>query len=158
MKKDAMRLDTELVIEIKDTAGRVLDRMVTKNTLTNAGFAVAAGLYGGVDSQDPFTYLALSTNATTPAAGDNSLASEITGSGLARAQATVSRVTTTVSDDTTQLYKEWTASGTVTVEKVGFFNAASGGVMGGSALTGSKSMLSGQILAITYKIKHGSIA
>jgi len=30
--------------------------------------------------------------------------------------------------------------------------------MGGSALTGSKSMLSGQILAITYKIKHGSIA
>lgn len=156
MDKDSIRLDTELVIEIKDAKGNVLDRTVTKNTLTNAGFAVAAGLYGGVDSQTPFTYLALSTNTNAPAATDTALTDEISANGFSRAAATVSRVTTTQPNDTTKLYKEWTATGNQTIEKVGFFHANSGGVMGGSALTGTKDMLSGQTLAITYKIKHSA--
>ncbi len=156
MSKDKVVLDTELVIEIKDKDGKVLDKTITKNTLTNSGLAVAAGLYGGVASQDAFTYLALTADDTTPVAGDTALTGEISANGFSRAAATVLRVTTTQPNDTTQLYKEWTATGSQTIKKVGFFNANSGGVMGGSALTGTKDMLSGQMLAITYKIKHSA--
>lgn len=121
------------------------------NLVTSAGKAQIA-LLAGDASATPFTYLAVGTSSTAVAVGQTALGSEITDSGLARAAATVSRVTTTVTNDTLQLVYTWTVSGTKTVEEVGIFNASSSGTMLGRALTSSKSLVNGDVLTITYKV------
>lgn len=122
------------------------------NGTTNLGKAEFAKLGGNTGSPVAFTYLAVGTSSTAFAATQTTLQAEIVDSGLERASATVSTVTTTVTNDTLQLYKQWTATGSKTVEEIGYFNAASSGVMGGRALTGSKSIVSSETLTATYQV------
>lgn len=123
-----------------------------KNGITNAGKAQVA-LLAGDASATPFTYLEVGTSSTAFAASQTALQAAVTDSGLARAAATVSRVTTTVTNDTLQLVKTWTATGSKTIEEVGIFNAASAGTMLGRALTGTKSVVNGETLTGTYQVK-----
>jgi len=123
------------------------------NSTMNAAFAVFSGLAGNTGSQTAFTYLAVGTSNTAVSASQTALGGEISTNGLARAAATVSRVTTTQTNDTLQLVKVWTASGTSIVEEIGYFNASSSGVMGGRALTSTKTVVNGETLTSTYQIK-----
>ena len=121
------------------------------NGTTNAGKAQYALLaYDGTAT--PFTYLAVGTDATAFVASQTTLVAEITDTGLARASATGSRVTTTVTNDTTQWVYTWTASGTKTIEEIGYLNAPSGGTMGGRAVTGSKVVNNNETLTATYQV------
>lgn len=122
------------------------------NGITNAGKAQIA-LLAGDATATPFTYLAVGTSSTAFAAAQTALQGEITDSGLARAAATVSRTTTTVTNDTVQLAKTWTVSGTKTIEEVGIFNDATTGTMLGRALTSTKSVVSGETVTGTYQVK-----
>ncbi len=124
-----------------------------KNTITNVSFAVFSGLAGNTGSQTAFTYLALGTSNTAPAASQTALVAETVVSGLTRASATVSRVTTTQTNDTLQLVNTWTAGGSATIEEVGVFNAASVGTMGARGLTTTKSLVTNDQITVTYKIK-----
>lgn len=123
----------------------------THNLITSAGKAQFA-LLAGDATAIPFAYLAVGTSSTAPAIGNTALGAEITTGGLARASATVSRVTTTVTNDSLRLVYTWTASATHAVEEVGFFNASSSGTLGGRALTGTKNLVSGETLAATYTV------
>lgn len=123
-----------------------------KNTITNAGKAEIANLAGNVSSPLSFTYLAVGTSSTAPAASQTALGAEVSTSGLSRASATITRQTTTVTNDTLQLIKIWTVSGTVAVEEVGVFNAASVGTMLARALTTTKNVANGETLTGTYQI------
>ena len=125
------------------------------NGITNAGFAQLA-LLAGDASAVPFTYLAVGTSSTDFAATQTALVAEVTDTGLERAAATVSRVTTTVTNDTLQLVKAWTATGSKTVEEIGIFNDASAGTMLGRALTTSKALTNTDILTGTYQVKFAS--
>lgn len=140
-----VKLDLYKDGELKDTTGWL------KNTITNTGLAQIA-LLAGDASAVPFTYLAVGTSNTAESASQTALQAEISDSGLERAAATVSRVTTTQTNDTLQLTYTWTASGSKTIEEVGMFNAASSGTMLGRKLTTSKSISSGEQLVGTYKI------
>ncbi len=131
--------------------GVVIDEWTVNNLVTSAGKALLASLAGDA-SAVPFTYLALGTSNTAPAIGQTTLIAEITDTGLARAAATVSRVTTTVTNDTLQLVYTWTASGTKTVEEVGVFNAASSGTMLSRALTTTRNFVANDTYIVTYKV------
>lgn len=131
--------------------GVVLDEWNVNNLVTSAGKAQLA-LLAGDASATPFTYLALGTSTTAPAIGQTTLVAEITTSGLARAAGTVSRTTTTVTNDTLQLVYTWTASGTKTVEEVGVFNAASSGTMLSRALTTTREFVANDTYQVTYKV------
>ena len=122
------------------------------NGITNAGFAELANLAGNVSSPTAFTYLAVGTSTTAFAASQTALQAEITDTGLARAAASVTIQTTTVTNDTLQLVHTWTATGSKTVEEVGIFNAASSGTMLGRALTTTKALTEDDTLAITYQV------
>lgn len=139
-------------IEVRDSLGNLQMSKEVKNLVVNAGLAQLA-LLAGDASATPFTYLAVGTSTTATAGSQTALQAEITDTGLARAAATVSRVTTTVTNDTLQFVYTWTASGTKTVEEVGVFNAASSGTMLSRALTGSTPLVNGSQLSITYKLK-----
>ena len=97
--------------------------------VTNAGLAECAGLIGNTGSCTAFTYLANGSGSTAFAATQTALVTENTANGSARAAATVSRTTTTATNDTLSLVKQWTASGAVTIKEAGIFNASSTGDM-----------------------------
>lgn len=138
--------------EIRDKDGNLKDTWEVENIVTNAGKAQLALLAGDATAV-PFTYLAVGTSSTAVAATDTTLTAEITDTGLARASATVSRVTTTVTNDTYQASYTWTATGSKTVQEVGVFNAASTGTMLSHALTGTKSVSNTDTLSAIYQLK-----
>ncbi len=120
---------------------------------TNSGKSELSGLAGDVGSKTAFTYLAVGTGTTAFAASQTSLASEITDTGLARASATVTQETSSVSDDTLQLQHTWTATGSKTLGEIGVLNASSGGTMGWrQALSPTKSLTSGSDYTATMQI------
>lgn len=137
---------------IRDKYGVEKDRWSVTNAIVNAGFAQLA-LLAGDASATPFTYLEVGTSSTAVAVSQTALQAAITDTGLARAAATVSRVTTTVTNDTLQLTYTWTATGTKVIEEVGIFNANSAGTMLARALTTTKTVLNTETLTVTYKVK-----
>jgi len=130
--------------------GQLLWSETVNNIVTSAGKAQIA-LLAGDAAAVPFTFLELGLSNTAPVIGQTALVSAIVDSGLVRSAASVSRVTTTVTNDTLQLSFTWTATGSRSVEEVGQFNAGSGGVMLGRALTGTKSLANGNIFTVTYR-------
>lgn len=136
-------------LECRDTNGNLLWSDYGHNIITNAGKAQIA-LLASDGSAVPFSYLALGTSSTAEAASQTALVAEITDTGLARHSATVSRTTTTVTNDTMRLTYTWTASGTKTIEEVGVFNDATTGTMLGRKLTGSRVINNTEQLTATY--------
>ena len=72
-------------------------------------------------------YIALSNDATAPAAGDTSVASEIVSNGLSRAQGVYAHTASTAS---LTVQKVFNATGTQASQKTGLLNASSSGTLG----------------------------
>jgi hypothetical protein len=140
-------------LQVFDKDGNIKsDTGFKKNIITNAGKAQIA-LLAGDATAIPFTYLAVGTSSTAVAVTDTTLGAEITDTGLARASATVSRTTTSVTNDTLQLTYTWTASGAKTIQEVGIFNASSSGTMLGHKLTGATTVANLDLVAMTYTVQ-----
>lgn len=148
-----IKLKGTYTLEIRDANGNIRDSWTVDNIVTNAGKAELANLCGNVSTPVEFTYLAVGTSNTAAAATQTALVAELSTDGLARAAGTVSRQTTTVTNDTFQVTYTWTASGSQTVEEVGVFNDASAGTMLSRALTTSKAVTSGETLTATYQLR-----
>ncbi len=148
---DTLKLKGTYNFQILDVNGKVRDEFSVDNLVVNAGLAQLA-LLAGDAAANPFTYIAVGTSTTAVSAGQTALAAETTTNGLSRASATVSRTTTTETNDTLSLTKTFTATGTVAVEEVGVFNAASSGTMLSRALTTTKTVVNGETLAVTYTL------
>lgn len=111
--------------------------------VTNLGKAGTASLVGV-----NYTFLAYGVGATAAAATQTAL---VTQSQIAAA--TVAAATTTVANDTAQLTKSFSISGTETITEVGIFSAASAGTMlCRTLLTASRSVVSGDTYALSYKV------
>lgn len=121
--------------------------------ITNAGLAALASreLWDSTDHEAPFTYIALGTGTTEASATDTTLEAEIVDSGLERAIATLSRVTTTAANDTAQRSHEFTATGTKAITEVGVLNAASEGTLMARNIITTKNVDSGDTITITSK-------
>lgn len=146
------KLQGEFRLIHRKADGTLVSDETVKNIFTNAGKAQLALLCGDATAT-PFTYVAVGTSSTAVTATDTTLNAEIIDSGLARASGTVTRITTTVTNDTYQISKVFTASGSKTIEEVGVFNASSSGTMLSHALSGTKSVASGDTLTVTYTLK-----
>jgi hypothetical protein len=149
---DTIKLKGTYEFEIKGVDGKVRDTFKVDNAVMTVGFAQLALLCGDA-SAVPFTFLAVGTSTTAVAINQTALVAEIVDSGLARVAGTVSRITTTGTNDTYRITTTWTASGSKTIEEVGVFNAASAGTMLSRALTTSKAVTSGETLTGTYTLK-----
>lgn len=148
---ETLKVKGLISLTLTDKDGNVKDKREVKNTITNAGLAQIA-LLAGDASAVPFTYLALGTGTTAAAATDTTLETETSASGLARAAATVSRVTTTVTNDTLQLLKAFTAGASAAITECGILNDASDGTLLGRQVFSAVNVVSGDILTITYKV------
>ena len=135
----------------KDGSVKFEYKKFVENIMTNVGIAQSALLLGD-GSATAFTYLALGSSATTPAAADTALGAEYSTGGLSRAVATFSRITTTVTNDTAKWYHEFTASATNTIREIGIFNASSSGVLLCHGLTGDVIVQNGDPVQVTYTV------
>jgi hypothetical protein len=99
-------------------------------------------------------YIALTTDSTSPAASDTTLASEITTGGLARADATTK--SHTGGTNSTTIQHTFTASATHTnVQKSGLFNAASSGTMSHENTFTAVTLQSSDTLQVTWTTTLG---
>lgn len=138
---------------LKDKDGKIKEVRLSRNLVTNAGFAGIASRINGAGSEAAATYLAVGTGTTAASASDTTLQTEITDSGLARVSATASRVTTTVTNDTAQLTTTFTVTGTKAVTEAGYLNASSAGVLFARSVFSAVNVVNGDSLQLTYKIK-----
>ena len=113
-------------VTVIKNAGRPDEQVLCENKpnlLTNAGRDwMIAQVYTNTSAGTRGSgYIALTANSTSPAAGDTSLAAEITSGGLARADATTK--SHTGGTNSTTIQHTFTASATHTnVQKSGLFN------------------------------------
>lgn len=126
---------------------------VVGNLITNAGFALVAGLTNGSGSPAAATYIAVGTGTNAAAVTDTTLQTESSTSGLSRASATVSLVTTSVTNDTSQMLKSFSVSGTVAVTESGVLNASSTGTLLCRQVFSAINVVSGDTLQITWKVQ-----
>lgn len=153
IKPEDIGLKGRFEFEIRGPDGEVKEAWSIDNTTTDAGKAAVAGLINGTVSED-FQWIALGDSGTTAASGDTALASEITAAGLGRAEATTSRVTTDVSNDTAQLVHTFTATASQTVKESGIFDtsSASSGTMLAHQTFTAKNMATDDTLEATWQV------
>lgn len=155
-------IDDPIMGRVADGAGAidrdsaiVLFEEDVHNLLTNVGrvfmhtqFYATSGI-----GANGFNYIALTNDSGAPAAGDTTLASEITTNGLGRAQGTVTLASG--SGNVTTVAKTFTATGSQSYQKGALFTAASVGTMNHEAALTARSLINGDATAITFTLTAG---
>lgn len=141
-------------IRIPLVTGNWTTSMNLANLVTSAGKAGVASRLNGAGGEAAFTYIAVGTGTNAAAAGDTTLQTETATSGLSRANATASRVTTTVTNDTAQLVNTFTVTGSVAVTESGVLNAASVGTLLARQVFSAVNVVNGDSLQITWKFSN----
>lgn len=124
------------------------------NYTTNVGQAAVAAQISGAATFPVFQYIGVGLGTAAGSSADTALVSEILDSGLARGTATISRVTTDVTNDTAQAVLSFTVTGTKAVAESGLFNhiGTATGTMLARQTFSAINVVNGDTLQITWKI------
>ena len=146
---DGLALRGEITLEQR-RGGKLIARRVVQNMVVNTGLAWLAGaITGDTTTPTDLKYIGLGTGTTAAAAGDTALE---TPTADARASGTVTRVTTTTTNDTVQIVGTVTAGGARAVTEAGLFSAASDGTLGARQVFSVMNLASGDTLQVTWKL------
>lgn len=139
-------------ITCRHADGTVFYDHTDHNLRTTAGGDWQASVMGNT-SAPPATgnYIALSNDATAPAAGDTTVASEIASNGLSRAQGTYAHTNGTAAYT---IQKVFTATGTQASQKTGLLNASSAGTLIFENTYTAVTVNSGDTLTVTWTINY----
>ena len=139
-------------VKIPGVTGFYAPQLVNHNTITNVGHAAGNGRISNQGSYNAFVNLAIGTGTQGSPATATALSAEITTLGGGRGAATATQVTTTVTNDTTQLVKTWTFTGSLAITEEGIFDSAS---VGGNMLAYQSfsviNVISTDQLTVTHK-------
>lgn len=139
-------------IQIPFITGMSTYQLRGANLVTNAGLAGIASRINGAGSEAAFTYIAIGTGTTAAAAGNTALQTEITTGGGARASATVSRTTTTVTNDTARHVLTFNFTSSFAVTEAGVLNAASTGTLLNRQVFTAVNVANGDSLQVTIDL------
>ncbi len=126
-------------------------RLSISNLITDDGDAGMASRLNGDGAEAAFTQIATGTGTTGANNNDSTLETELAASGLSRAAGTASRSTTDSTNDTAELTKTFSVTGTVAVTESGVLNAASAGVLLSRQTFSAINVVNGDSLQITWK-------
>lgn len=154
--QDRVHFRSDILVVVRDKDGNEKSRSFQHNLRTNAGADFwDAQLFKVAAAGATANFIALTTDATAPAATDTTLTSEETLNGLARAQATDAH---TAAASSSQLSKTFTYTGSTSkvIAKVGLFNAASAGTLALETLLASTATVNanGDTITITWTINY----
>ncbi len=129
------------------------------NLVTDAGrVAIHTYIYGTTAQRSAATlgtglnFIGISSDGTPAAAGDTTLAGELSGNGLTRAQATVTLPTGSGTTTTIQNVFTYTNVSSQTVQKTALFDAASSGKMAHEILFSQRTLFQNDTLTVTFSI------
>ena len=148
--KENIKVKGSFVLTLRDKDGNFKEERKEDNLIVNASLSEITGLLGNVGTKTAFTYLAVGTGTTAANVADTTLEAEIVDSGLARASATVSQQTTTVTEDTLRLQNGFTVTGTKAVTEIGALNAASAGTLLGHQVFTALNVIATDVLTFQY--------
>lgn len=125
------------------------------NLVTNAGKAAVASRINGDGAEAVFDEIGWGTGTTGAAAGDTALEAEKDAGGGASTthvigDATASRVTTDVTNDTARLVGTSTATGTIAITESGVFNANTAGTLLARQVFSAINVVSGDSIQFTW--------
>jgi hypothetical protein len=143
-------INSKLSFLLAPFLGNWSSKMEIHNLITNAGAAGVASRINGSGAEAAFTYIAVGTGATAANVADTTLQTETAASGLSRANATASRVTTDVTNDSARLTYTFTVTGTAAVTESGVFNASSAGVLLARQVFSAVNVINGDSLSVTW--------
>lgn len=130
--------------------GQEIYRNEDHNLITNAGKDFISAQIGSLSpGTNGANYIALTNTAITPAAGDTTLAGEITLNGLGRAQGAYAH---TNGQSTFTITKTFTATGAQSAQAAGLFTASSAGTMMAENTFTAVSLATNDQLTITWTI------
>lgn len=112
----------------------------------SAGQGQRTSLGGGLN------YIGLTNNGTAPAAGDTTLASELSGNGLSRAQGSVTLPAGAGTSTTIQNIFTYTGVSSQGVQKTALFDASSSGTMAHEIQFPQRTLFQNDTLTVTYTI------
>lgn len=153
MNSDSFKIKGWFEICVRDAEGRIKEGRLVHNLITSAGKAGAASRLNGAGGEAAFTYLAIGTGVVAANASDTTLGTELAALGLSRANATASRVTTSVTNDTAQLAYSWTASGSAAITEAGILNAGAAGTLLSRQVFSAVNVVNGDGFTLTYKVQ-----
>lgn len=133
----------------------------SRNLITTTGKAALASRLNGSGAEAAFTSIGQGTGTTAANIADTAMETGKKADGtadggvhaLATASVTVSRVTTTVTNDTAQLLGTVAETATLAITESGVFNADTNGVMVARQVFTAVNVVSGDSLQFTWKIK-----
>jgi hypothetical protein len=137
-------------IRLPFITGSYGDKKIVRNLITYAGYAGMASRLNGSGAEAAFTYLGVGIGTTAAATANTTLESEIVDSGLERAAATCTRITTAQTNDTAKLDKTWSVTGAKAVTECGALNAGSTGTLLGRQVFSAINVANGDSLQIIY--------
>lgn len=114
-----------LQVRVQGITGVYTNKLQVSNLIVNTGLAGAAARIYDDAVVKKFTVLGIGTGTTAPAVGNTALEAEITTGGGEKGAATITRSTTTVTNDTTNWSKTWTFTASFAVTECGILNADS---------------------------------
>lgn len=138
------------------------DSRLVANGITNAGLAALASRCNGSGGEAAFTSIGIGTDTTAFSAAQTALLAgkkaDTTADGgvhaLATASVTVSRVTTTQTNDTAQLTGTIAITGSMAIAESGVFNADTNGTMLCRQTFSAVNVVSGDSFVPTWKISN----
>lgn len=138
---------------------QLVDEVEAFNLVTDGGrVAIHTYIYGTSAQRASaglgtgLNYIGLSADGASPAAGDTTLASELVGNGLSRAQGTVTLPTGGGTTTTIQHVFTYTNVGSQVVQKTALFDAASSGKMAHEILFSQRTLFQNDTLTTTYSV------
>jgi len=133
--------------------GTFVKEKKVENLVTDAGKAGVAARIIDNTTEAAFDYVAIGTGTTAAAAGDTALESEITTGGGERTQdASPTRETTDVTNDTSVVDVTFNFTSSFAVTESGLLNAASGGTLLARQVFSAINVENGDTLTITWKV------
>jgi hypothetical protein len=102
-----------------------------------------------------FNYIALTNDATAPAASDTTLTAELSGNGLSRVQGAVTLASGSGNQTTIQTTFTYTGVSSQSVQKTALFTAVSVGVMNHEIAFTPRTLFTNDTLTITFTITLG---
>jgi hypothetical protein len=153
---DNVPIKGHIEITVLGPDGKIKSRFEKHNTILNVGKAAMASRCNGSGGLAAFNYLALGSDSTAAAAAQSLLLAELTIGGAGRAQASVSRVTTSVENDTAQLYYAYSLSASVQIQEIAAFNLSGANLgqgLGRQVVSPAINGQNGDTVQATYKFQ-----
>lgn len=147
-RREQVKLVGRIHFSHRDSEGRVIEEFETPNTITNNGLAQTAGLINGVVTNF-FEYIAIGTGTTAAAASDTALEEEATRSSAT----TISRVTTTETNDTAQWVETFNFNAGSAITESGILDSAASGTLLCRQVFSAINVASGDSLQVTWKVQ-----